>query len=275
MVTKDYQDQDSVTAARSVIIELAHILGEYRTNIVVVGGWVPYLLLPEAVEPHIGSLDVDLALDHRHFAEDGYKTIKVLLESHGYGLRPDGQPFVFFKDVTVAGKVIKVEVDLLAGEYHGTAGKHRTQRVQDVMPRKALGCDLAFEQPVVVTLNGPLPDGSLDRVEIQVAGLSAFIVMKAMAMRDRLSPKDPYDIVFCLRHCHMPALISRFNAVAERGRVKEAERILADQFASTNHVGPRQVVDFLGIKDPEEQERVKRDAFERVQALLKKLLALH
>jgi hypothetical protein len=253
------------------MIELAHILGEYRREIVVVGGWVPYLLLPDAAERHVGSLDVDLALDHRHFAEDGYRTIKVLLETHGYKLRPAGQPFVFFKEVTVEGKVIKVEVDLLAGEYHGTGGSHRTQRVQDVLPRKALGCDLAFEHPVIVTLAGPLPDGSLDRVDIQVADLPAFIVMKAMAMRDRLSSKDPYDLYFCLQNCHMPALVASFGSLVRRGRVKEAQRVLAEKFASTNHVGPRHIVDFLGIEDPEEQERVSRDAFERVQALLAEL----
>jgi hypothetical protein len=35
----DYTSE-AVEAARSVIIELVHILGEYRDNIVLVGGWM-------------------------------------------------------------------------------------------------------------------------------------------------------------------------------------------------------------------------------------------
>ena len=36
----------AVEAARSVLIELTHILGEYRDDMVLVGGWIPELLIP-------------------------------------------------------------------------------------------------------------------------------------------------------------------------------------------------------------------------------------
>jgi len=55
---------DAVAAARSVLLELTHLLGQYRDDIVVVGGWVPELLLPQSQAHHIGSTDVDLALNH-------------------------------------------------------------------------------------------------------------------------------------------------------------------------------------------------------------------
>jgi len=43
MVTRrDYTDE-AVKAAKSVLIELTHLLGEYRDNIVLIGGWVPEL----------------------------------------------------------------------------------------------------------------------------------------------------------------------------------------------------------------------------------------
>lgn len=35
--------------------------------------------------------------------------------------------------------------------------------------------------------------------------------------------------------------------------------------------GPKSVVDFDEIDDPDEQERIQRDAYERVNALLNKL----
>ncbi len=36
----------AVEAAKSVPIELMHILGEYRDDMVLVGGWIPDLLIP-------------------------------------------------------------------------------------------------------------------------------------------------------------------------------------------------------------------------------------
>ena len=43
------------------------------------------------------------------------------------------------------------------------------------------------------------------------------------------------------------------------------------RFNDVNAVGPVWVVNFLEIDDEEEKERIKRDAFERVNALLEAL----
>jgi hypothetical protein len=37
---------DAVAAARSVLLELTHLLGQYRDDIVVVGGWVRSYCFP-------------------------------------------------------------------------------------------------------------------------------------------------------------------------------------------------------------------------------------
>jgi hypothetical protein len=68
---RDYS-ADLVEAARSVLLELVRLLGEYRDEIVVVGDWVPQLILPQTPKRHIGSIDVDLALNHRNLQEAGY-----------------------------------------------------------------------------------------------------------------------------------------------------------------------------------------------------------
>jgi hypothetical protein len=47
--------------------------------------------------------------------------------------------------------------------------------------------------------------------------------------------------------------------------------MIAGKFSSERDFGPRSVADFEGIDDPEEKERIQRDAYERVNALLKKL----
>ena len=121
MVTsrRDYA-AEAVEAARSVLVELVQLLGEFREQLVVVGGWVPVLLLADAPEAHVGTLDIDLALDFQRFPEASYTTLLRALTSRGY--RQDAtQPFRFFREVPVADRApIVVEVDLLAGEYGGT-----------------------------------------------------------------------------------------------------------------------------------------------------------
>lgn len=70
-------------AARRVLIDLGQVLGSYFADaIVVVGGWVPSLLIPNADELHVGSLDVDLALNPDKLRDGRYaEIVKSLLSA--------------------------------------------------------------------------------------------------------------------------------------------------------------------------------------------------
>lgn len=275
MVTRgDYSDE-SVEAAHSVLIELMHLLGEYKDNIVLIGGWVPEILLSSQGKPHIGSIDVDLALNHQEIREDGYKMIQELLLKRGY--RQGKQPFIFHRSVKLKGKEIQVQVDLLSGEYEGTSKRHRHQKIQDIQARKVRGCDLAFEMYREVNIKGELPGGGKDSVTIRVASLVPFLVMKGMALDERLKEKDAWDIYYCMLNYPggIDALAEEFRPHILHGLVREGLKKIAKHFASENNLGPKFVVDFEEVDDPEEKERIKRDAYERVNAFLKKLGILH
>ena len=84
MVTRRDYTAEGVEAARSVLIELVHLLGEYKDDMVLIGGWVPEVLLPRNNSPHVGSMDVDIALNHQKIQEEGYKRIEDLLQRKGY-----------------------------------------------------------------------------------------------------------------------------------------------------------------------------------------------
>jgi hypothetical protein len=273
MVNRDIDySADAVAAARQVMLEVTRALGEYADSIVIIGGWVPELLLAATGVKHIGSNDVDLALNHRKLTESGYRTIREHLLRRDYIQRLD-QPFVFLRTVTINGREITVHVDLLSGEYGGTLKKHRHQRVQDVMPRKARGCDLAFEDVEAVKLEGTLPGGAKDSVTVRVAGIVPFIVMKGMALADRMKEKDAWDICFCVTHFPggLDALAEAFRPHLGNGLVKESLAKIRNTFASPQHIGPRWVADFDGLTDEEARAIRQRDAFERVSALLAKL----
>jgi len=267
---RDY-NEIAVKAARSVLIELVHLLGEYREDMVLVGGWVPELIFADKVKPHCGSIDVDLALDHRKLQEQGYKSIQELLLSRGY--KQGNQPFIFLRQVFVEDQEIIVQVDLLAGEYEGTGKKRRHQRMQDILARKARGCDLAFDMVVEVPVEGELPGGGRDSVTIRVASAVPFLIMKGMALEDRLKEKDSWDIYYSLINYPggLDALVEVFRPYLKHGLVREGLEKIAKKFASEKDVGPKFVADFEEIIDPEEREIRQRDAYERVNYLLTKL----
>lgn len=238
---------------------------------VLIGGWVPEMLLATKDNPHVGSTDIDIALNHRTLREEGYKTIHELLLSRGY--RQGRQPYIFLRSVKLGGQEIDVQVDLLAGEYEGTGRSHRHQRIQGVFARKVRGCDLAFEMASSVTIRGKLPGGGRDSVTIRVASVVPFLVMKGIALNERLKEKDAYDIYYCLRNYPggIDGLVEEFRPHIHHGLVREGLEQIAHHFASENHIGPKFVADFEEVMDSEEREILQRDVYERVSYLLEKL----
>jgi hypothetical protein len=272
MVTRRDYTAEAVEAARSVMIELTHLLNEYRDDIVLIGGWVPELLLPQKPYAHVGSTDIDLALNHLEI-QDGYKRIKELLIGRKYYQEDEKPPFVFFRDVPVNGKTVKVQVDLLSGEYEGTGKRRRHQNVQEIKTRKVRGCDIAFDMVKEVAIGGEIPGGGYDQVTIRVASIVPFFVMKGMALDDRLKEKDAWDIYYCTIAYPggIDALVEEFRPHLSHGLVQEGLKKIAKHFVDIKSIGPKFVADFEGTDDPDEMERITRDAFERVNAFLGQL----
>ena len=78
-------------ASRSVLIEVANVLGAFRDQLVVIGGWVPDLWYPGC--GHTGSLDVDFAVSPQALAGNVYGTILKRLLDAGYTHRIDPTRF--------------------------------------------------------------------------------------------------------------------------------------------------------------------------------------
>ena len=266
MVTKSDYAEAEVQAALSVIVELMTILGEYRDHVVLVGGWVPYFLVEAGKTRHTGSTDIDLALDMKNIPSEAYSTILELLRERGYE-QSDKQPFIFYRSVTIeSGRKLLVEVDLLAGEYGGTGRSHRTQQVQDVRPRKARGCDLAFDDPLVVAVRTRMPNGAVSEVSVRIAAAVPFFVMKGMVLDSRLKEKDAYDIYFTLLNYDggIEALVEFFRPHLSNRLVLEGLSKIRNKFSEVDALGPVAVADFMEITDADEREMIKRDAFEIV-----------
>lgn len=269
----DYRNAE-VTACHSVLVEVITVLGGFRDSVVIVGGNVPRLLIPDARVRHPGTLDIDLALDARRIPRQTYRTILQTLMQAGYQVE-SSQPYVLRRDVTdeTSRRTISVQVDLLAGEYGGTGKSHRTQRVQDAHPRKARGCDLAFDNPILVTIEGELPDGGRNKVQVKVAAIGPFLVMKGMALWDRKNEKDAFDIYYCCRHYPggLPALAKDVRPMLNSSVGREGLEKIRAKFETIDMIGPVWVMQFSEQDDPEARQALQREAFELINALLDQL----
>ena len=67
-----------------MLLEISRVLGQYRDNMVLIGGWVPQFLFQDKNEWHSGSIDVDLALDHKRITDETYQGIEALLLERNY-----------------------------------------------------------------------------------------------------------------------------------------------------------------------------------------------
>lgn len=255
-------------AAHRILVELVNIFQEYEEDIRIIGGWVPDLMFPG--EGHIGSVDVDVLINHLTLKDEGYQNMSRILQGNGYKEHPD-KYFSFVKTVEIDGIAYDVDVDILAGMYGGTQAKKRSQHVQGVKALKATGGNFAFDfPPQKIRVESKRPDGAMDVANVSVVAVVPYLIMKAAAM-GRGKAKDAYDIYFLLKHYHggVKELAKEFPPSENRKLVLDMKEKMVGKFASSEHAGPKDVVDFLELEDDEEIEMTKRDAYEQVQALLR------
>lgn len=265
----DYSERQT-TAAHRVLVDLGQVLASFRECVVVVGGWVPELLLAESEEPHVMSIDVDLALDAGKLSDGRYaELLKLLIDTRRYHLGE--KPFQLFTTVVLEDGqgAVRVDVDFLAPKEIKIRSK-REKKIQGFRVLQTEGCGVAFRDPEAIIVKGRMVDGAVNSVEIRVAALSDFLVMKCYALNGRDKPKDAYDICFCLDQ--VPdgglAIAEDWKLRAQDRNVLRALEILRTKFNSPDDYGPRQVAAFNQVASVEERARQTRRAFELVRRFL-------
>lgn len=269
---EDYSDRQ-VAAARRVLVDLGQVLAAFVDCLVVVGGWTPDLLLPDADEPHIGSIDVDLALDAAKLGKGRYaELLKLLLDTKRYRQGAKDFQFVVEVDLKDGEKPVQVEVEFLAPK-EAKLKKNRPKLLADFRVLRTDGCGMAFHAPVELNLAGQNVRGAKNTVRLRVASLADFLVMKAHAIGGRDKPKDTYDLCYCLEQFPggMEELAADWKQRVKEKDVARAVEILREKFASVDGFGPHQLVEFHSAPDAETQAMHARRAYELVQKFLSML----
>jgi hypothetical protein len=272
----DYDDR-TMAAVKSVLVEIGQILGAFKGRFVVIGGAVPWLLLENDDMPHVGTLDVDLGLDAEALGDGGYATLVESLQEHGYQQRKGLRRFQLARAIRPRddGPAIEIIVDFLMPR-DAEIVRNRPPLISNFAVQRADGADLAMTFYKMVAIEGPMPEGGTNRVEVAVCSIPALLAMKGHALNGRYKQKDAYDIYYCIRN--YPGgpgeLAEECRVILAQTSGEAGYRFIDAKFKTVDDFGPTCVRQFvhesrtLGDRTPEQWQQ---DAFGQVDAWLRSL----
>lgn len=219
-------------------------------DVVVVGGFVPSLLidqesLPDQVEAHVGTLDLDLGLSVAlsHEAQTRMVAEKLRNADFEADLRPENgarQTWKWKHNTSMT-------VDVLAPPTPESSAARKIHDWSDLSAFVTPGLELAFEDRELVTVRGQTLLGRPAEARMNVCGPGAFIVLKAQAMKRRADNKDAYDIYYLLRNYPggVEEVARRFVPLLYDGSAREALDYLRQDFGTWDAIGAERVAMFL------------------------------
>lgn len=238
--------------ARSTCLYVHTRVGELSDEIVVAGGLVPALIIPqdpppEGAERHVGTRDLDLGFSLAVFEGSRYHLIADRFRSAGFepDLNRSGNPtFQRWRLKEALG----VTVDFLIPQTDpADVGGTIRHLERDLAAIITPGLELAFQDRIHVPMAGKTPLGEKAERSAWVCGPGAYVTLKALAFGLRGENKDAYDLFYVIRNFgdgprtvaeHMTPLM-RFPPAAE------AMDILERDFKEPEALGPSRVARFM------------------------------
>jgi len=265
----------STEAVKRVLVDLGQVLGDYKGRFAVIGGNVPWLQIPNAETAHIGSIDIDLVLDADALADGQYAGLVQTLLGADYRQSKERRVFQLTREVP--GKdgepAITIVIDFLMPK-NVLLKKNRPPLVPDFAVIPASGADMALRFNDLIRLEAEMPEGGRNEVELSVATIPAFLVMKGFALVGRKNDKDAYDVWYSIRNYPggIDALVEACRPLLKIETAMEGFAGIANKFRDRDYTGPVTVRRFAaqqGILDGRDEEEWQTDAFGQVNAFLK------
>jgi hypothetical protein len=239
----------------STCLHIATVLGDLIDDLVVIGGIVPTLLIDQSgdnpeIEAHAGSMDLDLGFQLVLLEESKYHAISERLREADFknDINESGNPTVhrwrWSEDESILIDFLIPPVD--PNDRGGSIRHLEGDFGAIVIP----GLPLAFEDRIQVTLSGKtLLEESAIR-NIWVCGPGSFIILKALALRNRGKVKDAYDIYYFLKNYgdSIDDICRGFDQFLDEPLAKEALEILKENFTDPEAIGPVRAALFISTE---------------------------
>ena len=276
--SSSFEDQ-LIAASNSALVEVIRTLRPYREAIVLIGGWVPYLLLESHKTPgdsfrHVGSIDIDLIVDPNRVGDDEYQTIVNLIRETGWE-QVSGKQFTFERSIRAKDGIDRdITVDFLTPSEQREGRVHRHRGLQsDLKARTMLVAELGLQHNFWYRMKGELPNGAVTEVDFKMLDVVGCLGTKGIALGDRYKHKDAYDIVSVLDHYGdgVNEVASAFKPFLEETQIRESLKRLSNMFSNEKSEGPLLYADFMEPADKEEREVFAQRGFMLVSEFLAKL----
>jgi hypothetical protein len=257
---------------RATCLYVATKLGDMMDDIVIVGGLVPSLIVDQAtlrqdVDAHVGTMDLDVALQLALLDEGRYRKFTEGLRDAGFAMdkNDDGNPTRQRWTITGSGTVT---VDFLIPP---SREGDRPGKLRDIQPDFAAiiapGLRCAFRDRQRVTVRGRTLFGEKAERDVWVCGAGAYVVLKALAFDSRGENKDAYDLFYIVRNygAGVEDVVARLRPLLDDEEARKALDVLSRDFTDPDGVGPTRVAQFIAGKPDDE---IQADVVGFVTALL-------
>ena len=262
-IASDYNPQQ-LDLVHSVCLYICTVIGDYIDDLVIVGGLVPNLIIPQAPPPegaeaHVGTQDLDIGFSLGVFDCNRYQEIAQRLR--GAEFFPDfsekqNPTFQRWK----LEKFIDATIDFLIpqtsqNDIGGSIKHFETDFGAVITP----GLELAFQDRIKLTISGKTPFGEKAKRDVWVCGPGAYIILKALTFDNRGENKDAYDLFYVVRNfgSGYKEVIQHLLPLIENEHGKKAIEILKRDFSDPGSVGSVRVARFIyGRQDKETQVEV-------------------
>ncbi|PAP78889.1 hypothetical protein B1759_15725 [Rubrivirga sp. SAORIC476] len=239
---------EQLERTRQTLLQVLVALGDFHDDVVLVGGLVPSLLVDQAEaaardDAHVGSVDVDLGIRLAVVDEDRYDELAERLRDRGF--EPDtnekGNPTKQRWRYARVEESVVVDFLIDETETDGQDWGRTLHLTEDLAALRALGLRLAFDDAEARVVSGTTLDGDAAERPVRVCGPAAFVVLKAIAFRNRGSEKDAYDLVYVVRNWPggPDAVAARWVALGDHPALAAALAVLQADFLSEQGLGPR------------------------------------
>ena len=249
---------------------MATRLGDLLDEIVVVGGLVPYLLidqeeLPAGLEPHAGTMDLDMGLAAAILNHERYRELGSRLRDAGFEPAVNDQGNRRLQTWT-DGAPHPVAVDFLISPIEETDEGGRLRRLESNLAAMITpGLELAFRDRRLIDLSGSISSGAWATRRIPVCGPGAFTVLKALAFGSRGQNKDAYDFFYVWRGVGVRDIAESLVPLMPDTCVDNALSVIERDFCRHDGLGPVATARFIA-QAPD--ENIQADVVGYARALL-------
>ncbi len=263
----------AVQLAHAASVYIATKLGDLRDDLVIVGGLVPGLIIPQFALPagcvsHIGTMDVDLGLSIAILDEQRYHELCERLRNAGFEPDTNEAGHATNQRWRIESKGRNITVDfLIQPTMPGDKGGRLRNLEEGFSAVITPGLELAFQDRRLVTLSGETLHHETASREAWVCDAGAFTVLKALAFDGRGENKDAYDLMYLLQNygSGIADVFRHLQPLLRNPSASHALTILDRDFSGVDAIGVVRFAEFLGNR---EDEAMRADAAGAVRSLL-------